>query len=304
LSDATKHLSVLLVDDDPDIHYLVDQYLEEREDIFSLTGVHSLTGAFEIVRRKMPDVVILDLSLPESRGLSTLENFRKQVLDVPVVVLTSLDDESAALEAVQKGAQDYLVKGHVTSRMLIQVLRYAVERHRTIGQTQQQFVDPVTGLYNRQGFFVFADRHLHAHARSPNGNVVYLLAVEQVKQIVREHGISEANHALKTTAEILKESFRSADIIARVGDDRFAVLPTTSSPFLSQTVVARIRNSQTYYNARFNLYKISFHWKPLHLNSSTVPTPETLAAMMDDAFAQYATRPVKTSSTPDELIEF
>jgi diguanylate cyclase (GGDEF)-like protein len=286
VNEPSSRLSVLLVDDDPDIHYLVAQYLSEREDIFTLTSVASLSAAFESVNKLTPDVVILDLSLPESRGLLSLENFRKQVLNVPVVVLTSLDDESAALESVQKGAQDYLVKGHVTSRMLIQVLRYAVERHRTIGRPQQQFIDPVTGLYNRQGFFVYADQHLRAAGRNTQGNIVYLLLVEQMKNIERSHGIGEAHHALKTTAEILKESFRTADIIARVGDDRFAIFPTTSSPFLAQTVMARIRNSQTYYNARFNLYKISFLWKPLHLASGETPNAESLARLMDEAFAQ------------------
>ncbi len=286
MNEPSKLIAVLLVDDDPDIHYLVGQYLSERDDIFKLSGVASLNAAFESVKKNTPDVVILDLSLPESRGLLSLENFRKQVLDVPVVVLTSLDDESAALEAVQKGAQDYLVKGHVTSRMLIQVLRYAMERHRTLGKPQQQFMDPVTGLYNRHGFFVHADQHLRANSRNPNGQLVYLLLVEQLKEIERTHGIGEAHHALKTTAEILKESFRTADIIARVGDDRFAILPTTSSPFLSQTVMARIRNSQTYYNARFNLYKISFLWKPLHLTVAAL-SAESLGVLIDETFSQY-----------------
>jgi diguanylate cyclase (GGDEF)-like protein len=297
--NETKRLSVLLVDDDPDIHYLVKQYLSERDDIFELSGVMGLSAAFDSVKKRVPDVVILDLSLPESRGLLSLENFRKQVIDVPVVVLTSLDDESAALEAVQKGAQDYLVKGHVTARMLIQVLRYAVERHRTLGKPQQQFIDPVTGLYNRQGFFVYADQHLRANARNPNGQLVYLLLVEQLKDIERTHGIGEAHHALKTTAEILKESFRTADIISRVGDDRFAVLPTTTSPFLSQAVMARIRNSQTYYNARFNLYKISFLWKPLQLSAAGPVSADALGALMEDAFAQYdAIRAQKESAPP------
>jgi diguanylate cyclase (GGDEF)-like protein len=304
MTKPLKKLSVLLVDDDPDIHYLVGQYLEERNEIFAITSVTSLSAAFDSVKQQMPDVVILDLSLPESWGLTTLENFRKQVLDVPVVVLTSLDDESAALESVQKGAQDYLVKGHVTSRMMIQVLRYAVERHRTLGKPQQQFVDPVTGLYNRQGFFVFADQYLRTNTRSPSGHLVYLLLVDQLKEIERSHGIGEAHHALKTTAEILKESFRTADIIARMGDDRFAIFPTSTSPFLSQTVVNRIRNSQTYYNARFNLYKISFHWKPLHINAAAAPDAEALAGLISTAFAQYDTARTRPTPAPNELIEF
>ena len=75
------------------------------------------------------DVVLLDLGLPDSVGLDTLKKFRSDVPDIPVIVLTGLDDEQTGIEAIRNGAQDYLVKGHVNERLLIKSLRHAVERH-------------------------------------------------------------------------------------------------------------------------------------------------------------------------------
>jgi len=76
------------------------------------------------------DAVLLDLSLPESRGLDTFERVSEQAPDLPTIVLTGLDDEELALAAVRKGAQDYLIKGEVDGDLLVRSLRYAIERKR------------------------------------------------------------------------------------------------------------------------------------------------------------------------------
>ena len=87
------------------------------------------------------NLLLLDLSLPDSHGLDTFSKVQAQSPHVPVVVLTGLDDETAGLKAVQAGAQDYLVKSCVESNMLIRGMRYAIERHRLrseLEQTQKQ----------------------------------------------------------------------------------------------------------------------------------------------------------------------
>src|SRR5262249_9573930 len=76
------------------------------------------------------DVVLLDLSLPDSVGLETLTTLHAQAPQVPVVVLTGFDDETIAVEAVQAGAQDYLIKGQAEGNLLVPAIRYAIERQR------------------------------------------------------------------------------------------------------------------------------------------------------------------------------
>lgn len=96
---------------------------------------------------------MLDLSLPDSTGLDTFIRLYMQAPDVPIVVLTGLDDEATATQAVQAGAQDYLVKGHVSGDLLVRAMRYAIERHRLLMQLRvASLVDALTGLYNRRAF--------------------------------------------------------------------------------------------------------------------------------------------------------
>lgn len=283
-----EHLKVLLIDDDNDIHFLVKEFLKEKKGLFVVETASDLETGFASVQKSPPHVVLLDLSIPGSQGLRTFDRFHEKVKDVPIVIFTSLDDESAALEAVNMGAQDYLVKGHVTPRMLSQVLRYAVERYRAQEKTRNpQLTDSVTGLNNEQGFSVFAEQYLRSSSRNMNGVVVFLFVLEKLEGIEKEFGVGEAHRALKTTTEILRESFRGSDILARVGNDRFIVMPTTSSPFLSRTVMARIKTSQTYYNTRFNLYRIMLRWEALHFLPDEALSLDLLKEKIEEAFVKY-----------------
>jgi signal transduction histidine kinase len=83
------------------------------------------------------DVVLLDLGLPDAKGLETLTRFRAAVPDVPVVVLTGLDDEEMAFKAIEAGAQDYLVKDQVSIQWLKRTLRFAMERQQSLSQLQR-----------------------------------------------------------------------------------------------------------------------------------------------------------------------
>ena len=83
------------------------------------------------------DIVLLDLGLPDSQGLETLNQVRAAAPDVPVVVLTGADDETLALDAAQQGAQDYLIKGEVDRRLLTRSMHYVVERQRLTRKLEQ-----------------------------------------------------------------------------------------------------------------------------------------------------------------------
>ncbi|WP_026733857.1 ATP-binding response regulator [Fischerella sp. PCC 9605] len=83
------------------------------------------------------DLVLLDLRLPDSTGLDTLKKFRAAVPDIPVVVLTGIDDEETALQAVAEGAQDYLFKNEITNQSLLRAIRYAIERGEILKQLRE-----------------------------------------------------------------------------------------------------------------------------------------------------------------------
>lgn len=123
-------LQVLVVEDNAGDAELMALYLEEVRSPRMI--VHSVATASEgmgfLSTHRDVDVILLDLSLPDSSGLDTLFKFRQLPQPVPVVVLTGHDDEGLALQAVQSGAQDWLVKGQVTTAVLVRAIRYAIER--------------------------------------------------------------------------------------------------------------------------------------------------------------------------------
>ena len=129
---AERLTRVLLVEDDPDDALLLRDMLGDMPSAgLELDHVDSLAAAFESLEQTRFDVVLLDLTLPDSRGLETFTKLRERAPDVPVVVLTGLQDETVAVGAVTAGAQDYLMKGEVRRGMLVRSIRYAIERQRT-----------------------------------------------------------------------------------------------------------------------------------------------------------------------------
>jgi two-component system cell cycle response regulator len=134
--DAT--IRVLLVEDNPGDARLMKELITEVSTIrFDLTHVVCLSEAQGRLSEEPFDVILLDLSLPDSHGLETLLNIQRQGDKAPVVVLTGLDDERIAIEGVQKGAQDYLVKGRVDNNLLVRAIRYAIERHRVVAELRR-----------------------------------------------------------------------------------------------------------------------------------------------------------------------
>jgi DNA-binding NarL/FixJ family response regulator len=127
----TETLRVVLIEDDPDDVLILEEALADAADpAISLVHESRLDAGIRRLREEDCSLVLLDLSLPDGRGLGTLRRLRDARPDRPVVVLTGMDDEETALEAVRAGAQDYLVKGRFGDDMLRRAIRYAVERHR------------------------------------------------------------------------------------------------------------------------------------------------------------------------------
>jgi signal transduction histidine kinase len=141
-------LEVLIVEDNPGDVRLIEHHLRADEaglfDPPALTQVDNLNDAFDALESDPYDLVLLDLGLPESKGIDTLLSMteflteHEGVRPVPVVVLTGLKDRETALEAIQAGAQDYLVKGNIDGESLERAIRYALERHEQEQELKRQ----------------------------------------------------------------------------------------------------------------------------------------------------------------------
>lgn len=124
-------IRILLVEDTPSDVQLLEHYLWQVRNLkYTLSHAGQLEGMNKLVRTEKFDVLVLDLNLPDSHGLSTLSTAMSQSPSLPIIVMTSVDDEATGTEAVRRGAQDYLVKGEVDGWLLARTIRYAIERKR------------------------------------------------------------------------------------------------------------------------------------------------------------------------------
>ena len=124
-----RQIKVLLIEDNPGDARLIEEMLFKVDGtLFDLENADRLSDGLTRIRKGGIDVVLLDLGLPDSAGLDTFEKVYDQAPEVPIVMLTGLDDTELALEGVRMGAQDYLVKGRAEGDLLARTLRYAIER--------------------------------------------------------------------------------------------------------------------------------------------------------------------------------
>jgi PAS domain S-box-containing protein len=127
---SPQPLKVLLVEDNPGDVRIISELLSDYRDQFQLIGpVARLAEAEQAIASEEVDLVLLDLSLPDSQGFETFERLLSHGRNLPVLVLSGVDDESLALRMVHAGAQDYLVKGKFDAALLGRAMHYAIERN-------------------------------------------------------------------------------------------------------------------------------------------------------------------------------
>src|ERR1700688_5043892 len=129
-------LQVLLVEDNAgDARLLREMFSTEKPGSFELTHFLRMSEALVHLAKGGVDIVLVDMGLPDGHGLDTVRRTHAAAPGVPVIVLTGLDDEALAGEAMKEGAQDYLIKGQIENRALPRALRHAIERHRLQTET-------------------------------------------------------------------------------------------------------------------------------------------------------------------------
>lgn len=132
-----KPLRLLIVEDDIIDRKLLERLLAKSSlDVAEVRCADRLSTAVDLLRESPVDLVLLDLGLPDSRGTESVIELQIHAPRVPIVVLSGLDDEDTALTAMQKGVQDYLIKGQVDSTLLMRSIRYALERKKAENQLQ------------------------------------------------------------------------------------------------------------------------------------------------------------------------
>jgi len=136
---SIETLQILLIEDNPGDSRLIQEYLKEPTVTFrpEIKVSKDLQSGINRLSEDQYDIILLDLSLPDSLGLETLEKVKSAAGSLPIVVLTGLDDEELGFEAVQKGAQDFLIKKEIDATLLSRALLYAIQRSRLTRELEE-----------------------------------------------------------------------------------------------------------------------------------------------------------------------
>ena len=244
---VVERTRVLLVEDNPGDARLVREALNDGlPGQFTVQVAESLKQALETLRSAIDevDVVLLDLSLPDSQGLETYRAVHAQCSACPILVLSGLNDESIALKAVNEGAQDFLRKSRVDSELLPRAIHYAIERNRLLEQVRQlAIIDELTGLMNRRGFMMLAEHQRNLADRKGTSLTLLYLDVDRFKLINDQFGHEEGDRALRELSALLLRTFRRSDVVARLGGDEFVVLMADVNSDGLRTVLDRVRKN-------------------------------------------------------------
>jgi len=241
---------VLLVEDVRVIAMLTEQMLK-KSPTNKYSSVHKscLADAIAALKEDDYDVILLDLNLPDSRDLATVSRIVEVAPNVPIIVLTAMNDDSIGLRAVQLGAQDFLLKGDFNFLTLDRAITYASERHRLQRTIRQLAVlDELTGLYNRRGFNTLNPDIIQRVRQSAARGFLCFFDLDRFKQINDELGHAKGDEALVEFTSVLRSVFRMDALLVRLGGDEFVAMGIETQPgqvqdaLRSLEIVLSVRN--------------------------------------------------------------
>jgi diguanylate cyclase (GGDEF)-like protein len=218
-------MKILLVEDNADDAEFLRLSLARTNGSANVTHTGVLADAVTALDNGSFDVVLLDLNLPDGRGAECVARIQEANSIVPIVVLSGQGDEDYAVEILNRGVQDYLVKWEGDGRSILRAIRYAVERKRA--EVRLNYLarhDALTGIPNRQNL---RDQLSQATARALRGQKVMALLVldlDRFKSVNETLGHEAGDMLLRAVVQRLSGSVREGDLIARLGGDEFAVL--------------------------------------------------------------------------------
>ena len=126
-----EKIEILLFEDNPGDAGLIEEMLEESSDFpYELKNTETLKEGLDYLKERPFDVILSDLGLPDSDGIDTFLEIHARNSQIPIIILTAVKDEKIGIDAVKKGAQDYLVKGEVDGRLLKRSIQYSIERKK------------------------------------------------------------------------------------------------------------------------------------------------------------------------------
>ncbi len=222
----TQQLQVLHVEDNHSYSRLIEELLIDASPFrYKFSRCDKLNLAIEHMEKHHVDIVLLDLSLPDSDGIQSVNKIRRMFPNKPLIVLTGLANEEMGLDAVKLGAQDYLVKEGCSGSLLAKSITYSIERQKIDCKFRDQaLTDELTVMPNRAAFMENVGKFISRCDRTKSNIALLYLDFDGFKQINDTFGHANGDLFLQKISNRLKNTIRSTDFCARLGGDEFAVI--------------------------------------------------------------------------------
>ena len=248
----SKQERILVVDDNISL-------LDTINNGLSLSGYQckaamSASIALELLSKDLFDTTIIDIVLPDMSGFELATKAKKIKPDMAIIIMTGYIDKFSYEDAIESGASDFIKKPFSVKELIARIEH--AKMHERLHDISLH--DELTGLYNRRGFFTLAEHLLKTAKRQQAGLFMLYCDLDGLKGINDALGHQKGDWALIDTANILKETFRDSDIIARIGGDEFVVMPIKTTGDNLEIVINRLQKAVEMDNTKSKReYKLS-----------------------------------------------
>lgn len=234
MTPAGQKINVLLIDDDEEDIALIEDTLlrmNGHAQNFNLSSVTNLAMGLKFLSDEPTDVVLLDLHLPDSKGMDTFSTINRLIPDIPVIILSVIYDDALALEAVRKGAQDYIFKRETNHDLLVRTIHFAVERQRlkrdlakvNTRLEQLSLLDSITELFNRRGIQEILNREIRRIQGKHLTSLIVYVDLDDFRKVNAVLGHNSGDVVLKEVSSKIRSVLRATDYAARIGNDEFLI---------------------------------------------------------------------------------
>jgi diguanylate cyclase (GGDEF)-like protein len=233
---------ILLVDDLPaNLHTLSRALADEYE----LSVATSGAAALRLAEQLLPDLILLDVMMPDLDGLQTLARLRATSWgrEIPVILITADARTATQVEGLERGAEDFITKPVVVPVVQARV-RNLLERHRLRRELiRRATIDELTGVLNRRRFLERSQEEHRRLTRYPDACGLLMLDVDRFKAINDDHGHATGDEALRTIGATLPSLLREPDLVGRIGGEEFPLLLPQTDRAGSLALAERIRRT-------------------------------------------------------------
>ena len=254
-----KDVKILLIEDNELDIQTITSLIDQSERLNAeIKTVDSIKKAKTIMFYEEMDIILVDINIQGMKFEELFEVFDKDNLLIPYIVITDERDEDLGIEAVKKGAQDYLVRSELSERILRRGIIYSLERHDILQSLYRTtIIDELTGLYNRRGLHTLGNQQVGLAKRHNDDIFIFYLDLDGMKSINDTLGHEFGDKALIDTSNIMHKTFRTTDILSRIGGDEFVVVVVKAQHEFIPIIIQRLKEYVAEMNSSNKKYNLS-----------------------------------------------